>query len=71
MQEPRQRTLRRLAEHNLRPNRELGQHFLVDDNLLGVIDRLADLHPDDVVLEIGAGGPMMTMRVTSSTAWRC
>jgi 16S rRNA (adenine1518-N6/adenine1519-N6)-dimethyltransferase len=35
--------------------KELGQHFLVDENLLGVIGRLAELEPDDVVLEIGPG----------------
>ncbi|MFL5922132.1 MAG: 16S rRNA (adenine(1518)-N(6)/adenine(1519)-N(6))-dimethyltransferase RsmA [Gaiellaceae bacterium] len=35
--------------------KELGQHFLVDENLLGVIERLAELGPDDVVLEIGPG----------------
>jgi 16S rRNA (adenine1518-N6/adenine1519-N6)-dimethyltransferase len=68
MQEPRQRTLRRLAEHNLRPNRELGQHFLVDDNLLGVIDRLAELHPDDVVLEIGAGVGTLTEHLAGQVA---
>jgi len=37
------------------PKRELGQHFLVDENILGVIGRLADLRSDDVVLEVGAG----------------
>ena len=44
MSAPRQVTLARLAELGLRPDRELGQHFLVDDNVLGVIERLADLH---------------------------
>ena len=42
------------------PNRELGQHFLVDENILGVAARLADLGPDDVVLEIGAGFGVLT-----------
>jgi 16S rRNA (adenine1518-N6/adenine1519-N6)-dimethyltransferase len=37
------------------PKKELGQHFLVDDNILGVIGRLAELAPGDVVLEIGPG----------------
>jgi 16S rRNA (adenine1518-N6/adenine1519-N6)-dimethyltransferase len=36
--------------------RELGQNFLVDRNILDVIGRLADLLPTDVVLEVG-GGP--------------
>ncbi|MGH3024750.1 MAG: 16S rRNA (adenine(1518)-N(6)/adenine(1519)-N(6))-dimethyltransferase RsmA [Gaiellaceae bacterium] len=42
------------------PNRELGQHFLVDENILGVAGRLAELHPDDVVLEVGAGLGVLT-----------
>lgn len=42
------------------PNRELGQHFLVDENILGVIERLAGLTPDDVVLEIGPGLGVLT-----------
>jgi 16S rRNA (adenine1518-N6/adenine1519-N6)-dimethyltransferase len=33
----------------------LGQNFLVDSNILGVIGRAAQLTPDDVVLEIGGG----------------
>jgi len=40
--------------------RRLGQHFLVDDNILGVIGRLADLQPADVVLEIGPGLGVLT-----------
>ena len=60
MSAPRQVTLARLAELGLRPDRELGQHFLVDDNLLGVIGRLAALGPGDVALEIGAGVGTLT-----------
>jgi len=39
---------------------EYGQHFLVDENILGVIGRLAELEPDDVVLEIGPGEGVLT-----------
>ena len=42
------------------PNRELGQHFLVDENILGVAGRLADLQADDIVLEVGAGLGVLT-----------
>ena len=42
------------------PNRELGQHFLVDENILGVAGRLGQLAPDDVVLEVGAGLGVLT-----------
>ena len=48
-------SLDRLARHGIRPNRELGQNFLVDDNVLAVIGRAAELDPDDVVVEIGGG----------------
>ena len=37
------------------PKKALGQHFLVDQNIVGVIGRLSALAPDDVVLEIGPG----------------
>ena len=44
----------------VRPKKELGQHFLVDENILHVIGRLADLAPGDVVLEIGPGLGVLT-----------
>lgn len=45
---------------SVRPNKHLGQHFLADENILGVIGRLAELGPDDVVLEIGPGQGVLT-----------
>jgi 16S rRNA (adenine1518-N6/adenine1519-N6)-dimethyltransferase len=53
--EPRQPSLRRLRDFGVRPNRELGQNFLIDDNILGVIGRAAELDDGDVVLEVGGG----------------
>lgn len=46
------------------PKKALGQHFLVDENLLGVIGRLADLRPDDIVLEVGPGLGILTRYLT-------
>jgi 16S rRNA (adenine1518-N6/adenine1519-N6)-dimethyltransferase len=43
-----------------RVKKEYGQHFLVDENILGVIGRLAEVHADDVVLEIGPGEGVLT-----------
>ena len=40
--------------------KDLGQHFLVDENILRVIERLAELESDDVVLEIGPGLGVLT-----------
>jgi 16S rRNA (adenine1518-N6/adenine1519-N6)-dimethyltransferase len=52
---PSQPTLRRMRRFGVRPDRELGQNFLIDSNILGVIERAAELQADDVVLEIGGG----------------
>ena len=50
-----QASRRRLREFAVRPNRDLGQNFLVDDNILEVIGRAAELDSGDVVLEVGGG----------------
>ena len=49
--EPRQASLRRLREFGVRPNRDLGQNFLIDDNILDVIGREAEL---DAAVEANA-----------------
>jgi 16S rRNA (adenine1518-N6/adenine1519-N6)-dimethyltransferase len=46
----------------------LGQHFLVDENLLGVIGRLAELGPEDVVLEVGPGLGVLTTYLADRVA---
>jgi 16S rRNA (adenine1518-N6/adenine1519-N6)-dimethyltransferase len=43
-----------------RAKKELGQHFLADENILGVIGRLAKLDDSDVVLEVGPGVGVLT-----------
>ena len=50
------------------PNRDLGQHFLVDENILDVIDRLAGLDEDDVVLEVGPGLGVLTAYLAERVA---
>ena len=42
------------------PKKALGQHFLVDENIVGVIGRLSVLVSEDVVLEIGPGLGVLT-----------
>jgi 16S rRNA (adenine1518-N6/adenine1519-N6)-dimethyltransferase len=51
------------------PRKDLGQHFLVDDNILRVIERLAELAPDDVVLEIGPGLGVLTRFLAERVAY--
>jgi 16S rRNA (adenine1518-N6/adenine1519-N6)-dimethyltransferase len=43
--EPVQPSLRRLRQFAIRPDRDLGQNFLIDSNILGVIERAAELPP--------------------------
>ena len=53
---------------SISPKKRYGQHFLVDENVLGVIGRLADLQPDDVVLEIGPGLGVLTRYLAQRVA---
>jgi len=50
------------------PKKELGQHFLVDENILGVIGRLAELGEQDVVLEVGPGLGVLTRYLADRVA---
>jgi 16S rRNA (adenine1518-N6/adenine1519-N6)-dimethyltransferase len=53
----------------VRPKKALGQHFLVDENILGVIERLAELESGDVVLEIGPGLGVLTRFLADRVAF--
>ncbi len=44
-----------LKSYGIFPRKRFGQNFLIDDNIAKKIVRLADIKPDDVVLEIGSG----------------
>jgi 16S rRNA (adenine1518-N6/adenine1519-N6)-dimethyltransferase len=50
------------------PKKALGQHFLVDANILGVVGRLADLRPEDVALEVGPGLGILTRYLADRVA---
>lgn len=43
-----------------RPRKSLGQHFLIDKNIVRKIVRLAGLQPGETVLEIGPGRGILT-----------
>ena len=55
-----QLTLQQLREFGITPDTNLGQHFLIDDNLLTVIGELCGLDAADVVYEPGAGVGVLT-----------
>jgi len=44
----------------IRPRKALGQHFLIDHNIVRKIVRLAELQPGETVLEIGPGRGILT-----------
>ncbi len=49
-----------LQRFDLQPRKGLGQHFLVDEEVLKLITPAAELTPDDTVVEIGPGLGMLT-----------
>jgi len=64
----RRRTLERLAELDVRPSRELGQNFLVDERYLEVVEQAAELSSADVVLEVGGGLGALSIRLAPLVA---
>ncbi|HDD55239.1 MAG TPA: ribosomal RNA small subunit methyltransferase A [Chloroflexi bacterium] len=55
-----------LKNHNLRPDKSLGQNFLTDPNILDQIVRIAGVTATDTVLEIGAGLGHLTAQLARS-----
>lgn len=52
-----------LESFDIQPRKSLGQNFLHDPNMLDKIVALAELKPDDRVLEIGPGTGLLTERL--------
>jgi 16S rRNA (adenine1518-N6/adenine1519-N6)-dimethyltransferase len=49
-----------LKDYGIRPRKSLGQSFLEDKNVINKIILAADIHDQDIVVEIGAGLGIMT-----------
>lgn len=60
--------MRLLAAHGLRPDTDLGQHFLLDENLVDLAVREAAIGPADVVLEVGPGIGVLTVALARAAA---
>jgi 16S rRNA (adenine1518-N6/adenine1519-N6)-dimethyltransferase len=65
MQSPRKRQTvsylsKRFAEVGLEPNRRHGQNFLIDYNLIELLERSAQIDSNDVILEVGTGTGALT-----------
>lgn len=57
-----------LRRHDVTPSRRLGQHFLVDTNLVRKIVKTADIGPGHRVLEVGAGVGNLTAALAETGA---
>src|SRR5579871_1584967 len=57
--------------HGLEAKSKLGQNFLIDLNLLGLIVRTAELGPQDSVLEVGTGTGSLTGQLAQSAGSVC
>lgn len=55
-------------EHGFHPRTDLGQNFLIDLNLIDFVVEKADIGPEDVVLEIGAGTGGLTTHLAHRAA---
>ncbi|MFZ0324047.1 MAG: 16S rRNA (adenine(1518)-N(6)/adenine(1519)-N(6))-dimethyltransferase RsmA [Actinomycetes bacterium] len=56
------------ARLGVRPTKRLGQNFVIDANTVRRIVRVADLLPDDVVLEVGPGLGSLTLALLPRAA---
>jgi len=62
-------TRRLLRRFDLRARKGLGQHFLVDEEVLKLITSAAELTPTDVIMEIGPGLGVLTRELVKQAGW--
>ncbi len=58
-----------LASAGVRPNKRLGQHFLIDLNLMEKLVDAAHIGKGDVVLEVGCGTGSLTQSITEKAGY--
>ena len=58
-----------LRRFGLRARKGLGQHFLIDEEVLKLISSAAGLTPADVVMEIGPGLGVLTQELARQAGW--
>ncbi|MFC2072032.1 16S rRNA (adenine(1518)-N(6)/adenine(1519)-N(6))-dimethyltransferase RsmA [Chloroflexota bacterium] len=62
-------TKRLLRRFGLRARKGLGQHFLVDEEVLQLVVSAAQLTPTDVIMEIGPGLGVLTRELARLAGW--
>ncbi len=58
-----------LRRFGLRARKGLGQHFLIDEEVLKLISSAAELTPTDIVMEIGPGLGVLTRELAKQAGW--
>jgi len=58
-----------LRRFGLRARKRLGQHFLIDEEVLKLITSAAGLTPADVIMEIGPGLGVLTQELARQAGW--
>ena len=58
-----------LRRFDLKARKRLGQHFLIDGEVLKLITSAAELTPTDIILEIGPGLGILTKELAKQTGW--
>jgi len=58
-----------LRRFDLRARKGLGQHFLIDEEVLQHIASAAELAPTDVVMEVGPGLGVLTKELARQAGW--
>ena len=58
-----------LRHFDLQARKGLGQHFLIDKEVLRLIISAAELAPTDVILEIGPGLGVLTKELARQAGW--
>ena len=58
-----------LHQFDLKARKGLGQHFLIDREVLGLVSSAAELTPADVIMEIGPGLGVLTTELARQAGW--
>jgi 16S rRNA (adenine1518-N6/adenine1519-N6)-dimethyltransferase len=58
-----------LASAGVRPNKRLGQHFLIDLNLMRLLVDSANISSNDIVLEVGCGTGSLTTELVEKAGF--
>jgi 16S rRNA (adenine1518-N6/adenine1519-N6)-dimethyltransferase len=58
-----------LRRFDLQVRKRLGQHFLIDGEVLNLITSAAELTPTDIVMEIGSGLGVLTSELARQAGW--